>query len=263
MIPKKIHYCWLGDKEKTELVLKCIKSWKKYCPDYEIIEWSEQNINLKSVPYMEQAYDAKAWGFVPDVARLQIIYNHGGIYLDTDVEIIRTFDDLLNNHAFVGRESGDYVNLGSGFGAEPNNQYIKLMLDAYNDLSFRLKDGSLNRIASPKIQTDTLKKIGLKEDDILQNIGNLTVYTKDYFSPIDYYTGLCEITDNTHSIHHYDGSWLTESERKEQEQRLRVMKKYGKRFGKIIWVLVKFIAKIKNDGLCNTIGFCISKITDR
>ena len=105
MIPKKIHYCWVGGNSKPPLVKKCIQSWKKYCPDYEIIEWNESNYDISKNIYMKQAYEAKKWAFVTDYMRLDIIYEHGGIYLDTDVELIKNIDDLLSNEAFAGIES--------------------------------------------------------------------------------------------------------------------------------------------------------------
>ena len=119
MIPKKIHYCWIGGNPLPELAIKCIESWKKYCPDYEIIEWNEKNYDFRKNQFMREAYDEKKWGFVPDYARLDIIYEHGGIYLDTDVEIIKPLDSLLKEQGFAGMEQPGIVALGLGFGAEP------------------------------------------------------------------------------------------------------------------------------------------------
>ena len=128
MIPKIIHYCWFGNGPIPEKDKKCINSWKKYCSDYKIIQWNEKNYDITKNKYMNQAYQQKKWGFVPDYARLDIIYTYGGIYLDTDVEIIKSFDSLLSNRGFAGFERPDYVNLGLGFGAEAENIIIKKML---------------------------------------------------------------------------------------------------------------------------------------
>ena len=128
MIPKKIHYCWIGGNPLPELAIKCIESWKKYCPDYEIIEWNEKNYDFRKNQFMREAYDEKKWGFVPDYARLDIIYEHGGIYLDTDVEIIKPLDSLLKEQGFAGMEQPGIVALGLGFGAEPKLPLIKELM---------------------------------------------------------------------------------------------------------------------------------------
>lgn len=209
MINKVIHYCWFGDKPLTKLAIKCINSWKKYCPDYKIIRWDESNYNIHKNKYMEQAYDNKKWGFVPDYARLDIIYNHGGIYLDTDVELIKNLDELLKYNGYAGFE-GNYVNLGLGFGAEKNNWIIKKMLNHYNNLLFENNDGGLNLTPSPKLQTEVLLNLGLNKTKKIQYIdNNFVILPKDYLCPIDIDTGKNNITSNTLSIHHYAASWTT------------------------------------------------------
>ena len=162
MIPKIIHYCWVGNAPKPKSVLYCIESWKKFCPDYEIREWNESNYDFTKNKYMKQAYEAKKWGFVPDYARLDIIYEYGGIYLDTDVEIIRSFDELLDQEAFMGfEETGEktyYVNCGQGFGAVPHHEIIKKARDLYEHISFYKEDGTLNMLASPHYTTKILEQ---------------------------------------------------------------------------------------------------------
>lgn len=210
MIPKTIHYCWFGGSPMPELSQKCIESWKKYCPDYEIKCWDETSIDLSSVDYMREAYEEKAWGFVSDVARLQILYDNGGIYLDTDVEMIKSFDELLCNAAFAGLEDDKYVALGLGVGAEKGNPVVKAMLDDYLDRHFKLPDGTFDRTPCPKIQTDLLTKLGFNSNSGIQCINGMTIYPSEYFCPKSFKTGKVNITDNTYSIHHYDGSWLTD-----------------------------------------------------
>lgn len=133
-IPKIIHYCWFGHGEKSDLIKKCMESWKKYCPDWEIIEWNEDNFDVKFCPYAEMAYKEKRWGFLSDAARLKIIYEHGGVYLDTDVELINYLDELLVNDAWFGYGSATEINTGSGFGAVANHPFIFKLLNQY--LSF-------------------------------------------------------------------------------------------------------------------------------
>lgn len=209
MIPKKIHYCWIGGNPLPELAIKCIESWKKYCPDYEIIEWNESNYDFHKNRYMGEAYDEKKWGFVPDYARLDIIYEYGGVYLDTDVEMLKPFDDLLNYQAFAGMEKPGMVALGLGFGAEPHNPLIKEMMEYYEGRSFYNENGSLDTAASPRIQTATLLEHGLKEEDVVQEIDGMKIYSCEYFCPESPFTGKTEITANSYSVHHYMGSWLS------------------------------------------------------
>lgn len=209
MIPKKIHYCWLGGGKFSAMEEKCLASWRKYCPDYEIIRWDESNYDFTIHPYMRQALEAKKWGFVPDYARLDIVHKHGGIYLDTDVELVRTLDDLLSNKCFMGFESPYFVALGLGFGAEAGHPLLQEMMQDYDNYSFITPEGKLNMLPSPKIQTELLKKHGLKEyDGRIQTInGDVTVYPTEYFSPRSLVTKQVTLTENTFSIHLGHGSW--------------------------------------------------------
>ena len=209
MIPKKIHYCWIGGNPLPELAIKCIESWKKYCPDYEIIEWNEKNYDFRKNQFMREAYDEKKWGFVPDYARLDIIYEHGGIYLDTDVEIIKPLDSLLKEQGFAGMEQPGIVALGLGFGAEPKLPLIKELMTYYENRSFYNPNGSLDTAASPRIQTKTLIEHNLKEEDKIQVIEGMKIFPCEYFCPENPYTGKTQITKNTFFIHHYMASWMT------------------------------------------------------
>ena len=131
MIPKKIHYCWFGGNAKPDSVQKCINSWKRFCPDYEIIEWNESNFDIHCMPFVEQAIESKKYAFASDVARLMVVYENGGLYFDTDVEVVRNFDDLLENKAFLGFENNEYVASGLGFGSEADVEFFKRHIDAY------------------------------------------------------------------------------------------------------------------------------------
>lgn len=208
MIPKKIHYCWFGRNPLPKEVKEYIKSWKKYCPDYEIIEWNEENYNVKKCKFLEEAYKEKKWAFVSDYARLDIIYNNGGIYLDTDVEVIKSLDSLLQNEAFMGFENGNRINTGIGFGANKHNKIIKENLEYYNSLDTVDFTGNLGNIICNVITTNILKKHGLVVNDKKQIIENVVIYPTEFMCPMDYETGNIEITKNTYTIHHYSMSWL-------------------------------------------------------
>lgn len=217
MIPKTIHYCWFGGNPLPEMALRCIKSWKKYCPDYEIIEWNEQNFNVDSSPlYVRQAYEAKKWAFVSDYARLKILYEHGGIYLDTDVEVIKNLDQFLDSAAYFGIEvdaMGVFVNTGLGFGAEKHSDVLFQMLKEYDDISFLLEDGSFDRTPCPFRNTKTLLAFGLSQENKCQQLpGNISVYSSDFFCPKSFEDGVIRKTKNTCTIHHFSASWQTKNE---------------------------------------------------
>lgn len=204
MIPKKIHYCWFGQGKLSSKARKCIQSWKKYCPDYEIIEWNENNFNVNQNEYTKNVYREKKYAFLSDYARLKIIYEHGGIYLDVDVEVVKSFDDLLSNKAYFGFESNEYANTGAGFGAEKGNRAVKILLEQYD----QLLDGTKDVIGCPILNTQGLVQLGLKLNGELQELEDCIVYSSDYFNPYDDPTGRLNKTKNTYSIHWYAKSWL-------------------------------------------------------
>lgn len=249
MIPKIIHYCWFGGNPLPELAQKCIESWKKYCPDYEIRRWDETNFDFRSVEYMREAYEAHAWGFVPDVARLQIIYEYGGIYLDTDVELIKPLDNLLGCSAFVGTEDDKYIALGLGFGAEKGNPVIKKLYDDYSSRHFILDDGTYDKTASPQIQTKALFNLGYKISDEVKTYDKITFFPTEYFCPLSYDTGELNITENTYSVHHYMASWVTAETKAIFEIKKKYCSKGGvsKLLGNSMIFVLKVIRKIKEN----------------
>lgn len=204
MIPKKIHYCWFGRGEKPKLAKKCIASWKKYCPDYEIIEWNEDNFDVNMNGYTKMCYEQKKYAFLTDYLRLLVVEQNGGIYFDTDVEIIRNFNDLLDCAAFFGFETDEYVNTGEGFGAEKGNEIIKQMINEYDELL----DGKHGFVGCPHLNTSALKKFGLLQNGKKQRIYNAVVYPSDFFNPYDDSTGILTKTKNSYSIHWYGKSWM-------------------------------------------------------
>lgn len=207
MIPKTIHYCWFGNNTKPSSVEKCIDSWKKFCPDYEIIEWNESNFDININLYCKQAYEAKKWAFATDYIRLWIIYNYGGIYLDTDVEVIKSLDPLLHHDCFIGRQPGFQVNTGAGFGAVKGHELIKIMLDDYDTIPFVKENGDFDLWTCPHRNSQWLFEHGLKCDDSYQEIANAAIYPIEYFSPLEAYSRNLRVTDKTYSIHHCDASW--------------------------------------------------------
>ena len=196
-IPKVIHYCWFGKGEMPKLAKKCIKSWEKYCPDYEIICHSEDNFDLTQNRYMYEAYQAGKWAFVSDVARLKIIYDNGGIYLDTDVEIIKPIDALLKNEAFMGFDEKGIVATGLGFGAEKGNKIIGEFLRDYDDIPFVLEDGKYDLTPCPDRNTQALKRLGMDVSVTNQTFMGTRFLPDEYLCPMDYYTGKKTITKNT------------------------------------------------------------------
>lgn len=209
MIPKIIHYCWFGNKEMPRLAKKCLKSWKKYCPDYEIKLWNESNFDLNVNQYVREAYEAKKWAFITDYARLYIVYHYGGIYLDTDVELIKSLDSLLENEAFFGIEAtpNKCIATGLGFGAEKENIMVKEIMDQYSNLPFKLANGTFDETPCPDRNTLVFKKYGYTGVDECQMINGAKVLATEYMCPKNLKTGRVNLTDCTLSIHHYDGSW--------------------------------------------------------
>ena len=207
MIPEKIHYCWFGRGEKPKLARRCIESWKKFCPNYELIEWNEDNFNIDLNPYTRMCYDTKKYAFLTDYLRLLVINEQGGLYFDTDVEMIKPFDELLQYKAFFGFETKQYVNTGHGFGSEAGNPILQQMLKEYEPLL----DGKHGTIGCPHLNTDALLKFGLQQDGSLQRLNDGIVFPSDYFNPYDDPTGILTKTANTYSIHWYGKSWMSKS----------------------------------------------------
>ena len=206
MIPKKIHYCWFGGKPLPEDAKKCINSWKKYCPDYEIIEWNENNYDINKNKYTKYTYENKKFAFLTDYVRLDIIYNEGGIYLDTDVELVKSLDDLLNCEGYIGMEQIGTINTGQGFGAIKNHPFIKENKEYYEKHDF-WKTGEFKQVICVKITTDILKNYGLKHENAFQKIDMMNIYPVEYFCPLKMGTNKINITNNTYSIHHFNASW--------------------------------------------------------
>lgn len=209
MIPKKIHYCWFGGNPIPDDIKQYIESWKKNCPDYEIIRWDESNYDVNKNNHVRLSYANKKWAFLTDYARLDIIYNHGGIYLDTDVELIQSLDDLLSNKCYMGMEQVGTVATGLGFGAEKYHPFLKENMLPYEEENFIQADGTFKPPICVKVTTGLLSNYGLKKENRIQQIQGVTIYPTDYFCPLKMGTNKLMITNNTYSIHHYAASWYT------------------------------------------------------
>lgn len=217
MIPKIIHYCWFGGNPLPPLAEKCIASWKKFLPDYEIKEWNESNFDVNSILYTKEAYEAKKYAFVSDYARFKILYEEGGLYFDTDVEIIAPLDDIIERGPFMGREqlpngaaSESAVAPGLGLGVNPGLGLYKELIDLYQPLHFIRKDGSQNLKTVVQYTSELLNKHGLKNNQEIQFVAGIYIYPSEYFSPKNMTSEKITITSNTRTIHHYMASWGTQ-----------------------------------------------------
>ena len=207
MIPKIIHYCWFGG-EKPADVKEYIDGWRKLCPDFEIIEWNEKNFDINAYDYSRDAYKEKKWAFVSDFVRFCVLDEHGGIYLDTDVELVKSLEPLCSEKCYVGYEA---QGVGSAIIAcEPHNEIIHAITETYKKSSFYLPDGSLNLLTSPDYINNEITPKGFEREDKLQRIPGLTVFPSEWFYPYNLKTFTIESTSNTVSIHHFAGSWLDE-----------------------------------------------------
>ena len=208
IIPKKIHYMWLGGKDIPDKLKRCINSWRKFCPDYEIIRWDESNYDVHKNIFVSQAYDNKRYGFVPDYARIELLYEQGGIYLDTDVELQRNIDDLLYQEAFGSVEKWQVLNFGGCSGAVKGHKSLEPFIEAWEKRELVRDDGTLDSISSGLIDTTIAINQGYIINGKNQTINGMNIYTYDYFHPYDYMSGKLEMTNDTYSIHHFNGGWL-------------------------------------------------------
>lgn len=213
MIPKIIHYCWFGRSPLPSSAKRCIASWKKYLPDYEIKEWNEDNFDVNRIPYTRDAYAAKKYAFVSDYARFWVLYHYGGVYFDTDVEVIRPMDVFIAKGPFMGWEkpgsTGVYsIAPGLGLAANKEQPLYQEILHGFEHLNFYDENGERNNYSMIPLVTDLLTQKGLKKDGSMQVIDNVILYPSEYLCPMEYFTGKVTITDNTYAIHWYTMTWL-------------------------------------------------------
>jgi mannosyltransferase OCH1-like enzyme len=242
-IPKIIHYCWFGGNPIPENQAKYIEGWKKILPDYEFKLWNEENFDISSVKFTQQVASARKWGFIVDYVRAYAVYNFGGIYLDTDIEVIKRFDDLLDTNCFAGFENETCIAPGLIFAGEKGCEIALEIMNFYKDYDFIKSDGSLNLTTSPRIFSQILLKYGFQANNSYQKLKTITIYPIEFFSPKSFKTGIVTITKNTYSIHHFEGSWLSEKGHKEIKERWDFYAKYGDH--KYVSVMYKIYRKIK------------------
>jgi mannosyltransferase OCH1-like enzyme len=206
LIPKTIHYCWFGRAALPQTAIDCIESWKKQCPDYAIVEWNEDNFDITANRYAVEAYDARKWAFVSDYARLDLLFRCGGVYLDTDMELVKCLDPLLCDRGFIGFESSQFVSQGI-IATEKGHPTVKRLLDSYSTRSFRIGKNKYDYTPMPRSATAFFLTENLTQNNAFQRVADMTVYPSDFFNPC--VRGRGEITENTYAIHHYAASWYT------------------------------------------------------
>ena len=234
-IPKVIHYCWFGKGKMPKLAKKCIKSWQKFCPDYKIVCWNEENFDINQNRYAKEAYEAGKWAFVSDYVRLKVLYDEGGIYLDTDVEIIKPIDKLVEKGGYMGFDDNGIISTGLGFACEKGNELVGAILKDYDDIPFLRDDGTYDLLPCPDRNTQTMVKLGLDINNREQVFMGIQMLPEDYLCPMKYYTGKKVITKNTYSIHHFCASWTSKtSKRTTFVKRIIGVKLYEKLYGKLL-----------------------------
>lgn len=256
MIPKVIHYCWFGGNPLPEMAIKCIESWKKYCPEYKIIEWNEKNFDINSCEYVREAYESKKYAFVSDVVRLYAISKYGGIYMDTDVEVIKPLDSILKYKAVSGFEAEDRIPTGL-MACEANHPFFLELYHEYDNERFINEDNSFNTTTNVTRITNACLKHGLVLNNHLQTVNDFTLFPNDYFCPKNYHTGIVNITNNTLTIHHFEGSWLSEDEKYKIKLKNNLSKYFPE---KISSCFAGAISSIKYNGIMFTIKKVINHI---
>ncbi len=226
-IPKIIHYCWLSGEPYSDLIQKCIRSWKDKLPDYEIKLWNTDNFDVNICRYTREAFQAKKYQFVSDYVRLYALYHEGGIYLDSDIEVLRKFDDLLDEKAFTGFDSNHAIAAWI-FGSEKGNPLFKELLEYYDDKSFLLADGTYDLTPNPVPITKICKQHGLVLNGKEQKLDYISVYPFDFFAPYDRTHENLDITERTYCIHYHNWSWIPEEKKELAYKRREIIKKYGK-----------------------------------
>lgn len=220
MIPKIIHYCWFGGKPIPAEYEHYIKSWRVFLPDYEIRRWDETNFDVECIPFTKEAYSVGKYAYVSDYARLRILYEHGGVYFDTDVEVIRDMDSILSHGSWMGVEKhksspddDDQVNVGLGFAVEPHNPIINEAMAFYENTHYIFPDGHMEQIPIVPVVTEVLRRHGMPAHiDKPTNVDGITIYPWDYFCPQEFLSSKLDITDKTRTIHHYSATWMSKAD---------------------------------------------------
>ena len=254
-IPKIVHYCWLSNDPYPELVRRCIQSWKEKLPDYELMLWDMNRFDVHSVPWVEQACSVKKWAFAADYIRLYALYNYGGIYLDSDVEVLKSFDDLLDRPYFFGKEhtpdriDSSHIIEAATFGAEAHHPLIKKCLDYYAGKNFIMANGAFDTTVLPHIMASVLNQEGALRD----------LLPMHYFSPKNTRTQMVEATDETYSVHHFNGSWYSVAQRKHVNARVKLCKLFGENVGTMISTVYAVFVNLRYNSFKDTLSRCKQK----
>lgn len=242
MIPKIIHYCWFGGNQLPESAKQYIATWKKYCSDYEIKEWNESNFDVTQNQYCQEAYEAKKWAFVSDYARLRILYDYGGIYMDTDVEVCKPLDHLASYGFWSGFESESQIQTGT-IASCRDNELLRYLLSYYDDKHFKNKDGSYDTTTNVVTISKMIKaKYAIQLNNTLQIFGdNNAIFPFEYFCAKSTIDGKVKQTENTYTIHHFAGSWLTPYQVVRHKIKIFLVKVFGERFVEYLKILMNKI----------------------
>lgn len=239
MIPKIIHYCWFGRGEYPELIKRCIESWRKYLPEYEIMFWNEDSFNLEEYPFAKQALEYKKYAFVSDVCRLAVLKKYGGVYLDTDVEVLGSLDKFLSHEAFSGFENNNFVPTGL-MASVANGVWISEMLRYYEGKSFITVDNEMDMTTNVIIISELMKSKGITLNNSYQEIkGYVAFYPSDFFCPKSHLDGKMRITSNTIAIHHFAGSWLSPLEKRKKKVKSKIRNIIGNNMFECIKSILK------------------------
>lgn len=266
MIPKIIHYCWFGGNNIPKEHLHCIDSWKQFMPEYEIKEWNESNFDLSCCQYVKEAYDARKWAFVSDYARFWILYNFGGIYLDTDVELLKSLEPIITQGPFMAMESKGVVAPGLGLAAYPKMKIYKVILNSYHNSNFYQFPGIPTDENVVGKVTKILLSRGFNSQIIeIQKIAEVLIYPPEFFCPKNYKTNEILITNNTYSIHHYAASWINDFEKKIQKLEYGVHKKnvIMKGFTYLHIMCLKSLNKYNSLGFIRFLKYVFFKINSK
>lgn len=235
MIPKIIHYCWFGGNPLPDDAKRCIESWKRNLPDYEIKEWNESNFDINSNLYVKQAYESRKFAFVTDYVRLYALVHEGGVYMDTDVEVLKSYNPFLHHKAFSGFENNNFVPTGM-MASERGGKWASDLLEEYNHRVFINEDGSFDTTSNTVTITNYMLKAGLRQNNTFQDFpGLITIYPADYFCPKDHGTGLIKLTQNSVCIHHFAGSWFPHKTKFLHRCKVFAYKVFGEKFMNFIW----------------------------